>query len=1010
MKTRKVLCYIITVIMVISSIRFLAFADTNDEWNTYTTASGISISLPKSFPRVLWNTMPADSPILKNNGLSIEMVEQNYKVAGLELQGTSSEVYAESSINNLVSVIMLFEKNAPATPDEASLLAGYKDKMREVTQNSFNDLVYFGSGIITIDGVTLFKVFCQTSEKSNIRLYQYSLITDSGKQYELNIAAVAADQNTGKTLPFPENSDEAMDKFTSSVIYNSYLSDDLISKAVKLEGEPFRMTTGDYPAAATLEGIDTDKQNAASSAGSTSTSTPTSTGNNPKSAQTLYEKFISFEFPMGIILAGLVLLLLLGCRLPKGKEWQEEPLGMESAKAIKGFATVCIIIHHLSQQLMESAGVLAPFSEFGVLFVGIFFFFSGYGLYTSLKTKEDYLKGFLKKRLTTILVPFFVCTAVFVVAAFICGRLFSPLSLLSVFSGWTMINQHMWYIIEIAIFYVAFFVIYKLIKNRTVATVVMTVFVLLVMTGSLLLGHGENGACDSWFQGEWWYNASLLFIFGIIVSQNADALRKLARKFYSVLLIIFGWLTVGFYFLTHNALMRWSYWSETPEDPKYLDKLRCLGIQFPWILFFVCFVLLVMMKVKFGNPVLKFLGSISLELYLTHNLFLTGLKDNTIASIPSASMYMVLTILLSIGLAAVVSGVDKYLIALILGKKKTASDPDEVSLNKTAGRISSIDIMRIVMSFLVVCIHVPFAGAAGSVFITFGKTAVPFFLAVCGYMLYREDSQEMMKRLIKQTKRILIFYIGSIVFYVAANVVNIALNTGSFAAAKELYTANTIPDLLLYNYLPFAEHLWFFGSLLYALIIMLILNKLKVLKKSVFAGPVLIAAYVVLSHLEIGGSYYQLRNAVLVGLSYTMTGMLIRIYEDKILKIRFIAPILVILFVACCTGAIIELNVYKQGTAVPFISCEIMTFVMLLLCLRFKDFGKGTFMAELGRTCSLPIYVMHIFVLMFLPRLIPVNTGFFANFGAVTVFAVTAVLVFWYESIKKAIVETKHEK
>lgn len=1241
MKTRKILCLILTLIMVISSIPFLTFADEQEVWNTYTTESGLSISLPKTFDQVMWDAMPEDSPVLKKNGFTKDVVIQNYKYYGMVFQGSTAKVYEESSLHGLIAVVMVFEKDAPATPDEASLRAGCKEKMEKVTQASFNDPKYFGSGVVDINGVTLYKVFCQTSEKSNIRLYQYSLVTDTGKQYEINIAGVAADQNTGKTLPFPENSDAAMDKFTSSIINNIKFSDELashavklegeafrmmtgdyraaatlesidttqhtaaasdaqnkwiiyttksgvsvalppecdqtiwnnipadsttlkecgitreevdqtykgfglelqspqdaifrasslrclysminvfekkapatvdeaslisqykdklsqvypntfddlkyfgagtvningltlfkifcqtskdpqirlyqyslitdkgllyeidivnhtidpdsnkdlpfpensdaamdkfassiinnikfsddqVSHAVKLEGEPFKMTTGDYPAAVTLESIDTTKHNGVAAPDSTA-------AGNADTNKTLYEKFIAFEFPMGIILAALVLLLLLGCTLPKKKEWQDEPLGMDSTKAIKGFATVSIIIHHLCQELMGRADVLAPFSEFGVLFVGIFFFFSGYGLYTSLKTKEDYLKGFLKKRLTTILVPYFVCILVFIVSAFIRGRLFSPFGLLKALTGWDMLNQHTWYIVEITILYVAFFIIYKLIKNRNAATVVMTVFVLIMMAGSLLLGHGENQACDRWFQGEWWYNATLLFIFGIIVSQNADALRKFARKFYSVLLIIFGWLTVGFYFLTHNALMRWSYWSETPEDPKYLDKLRCLGIQLPWILFFVCFVLLVMMKVKFGNPILKFLGSISLELYLVHNLFVMGLKDNSIASIPSASMYIVLTVLLSIGLAAVVSGVDKYLIALILGKKKSLSDPDEVTLNKNSGRIYSIDVMRVVMAFLVVCIHMPFAGVAGNVFKTFGKVAVPFFLAVCGYMLYRDDSQEMMKRLIKQTKRILIFYIGSVVFYVLANILYIVINTGSIEGAKQLYTAKTIPDFLLYNYLPFAEHLWFFGSLLYALIIMLILNKLKVLKNAIFAGPVLIAAYVVLSHLGIGEAY-QLRNAILVGLSYTMTGMIIRRFEDKLLKIKYITPILGILLVICCTCAIVELNVYKQGTDVPFISCEIMTFVLLLLCLRFKDFGKGTFMAEFGRTCSLPIYIMHIFVLMFLQMLIPFNTGFFMNYGAVTVFAITAVLVFWYESIKKAIVEAKHEK
>lgn len=718
--------------------------------------------------------------------------------------------------------------------------------------------------------------------------------------------------------------------------------------------------------------------------------------------QSLYGRITSFEIPMVVLLVALVALLFVGARFSRLGEWQESPLGLETSKAVQGFSAVCIIIHHLAQGLMERAGVLGFFSELGVLFVGVFFFFSGYGLYTSLKTKEDYLKRFLKKRLVTVLIPFYMCILVFVVCACICGASFSFVELLGVLSGWSLINSHMWYIVEIAILYLAFFVIYRLIRNRTAATAVMGLFVVLMIVGSLLLGHGEDYSCRYWFMGEWWYNSSLLFVVGIVVAKHADLFRKVARKFYLVLLPVTAALTVFLGIRTTYVLNTWSYWSEIPGvDPAYGDKFRCLAVQLPWIIVFVLFVILVMMRVRFGNPILKFLGSISLELYLIHNLFLAGLQDGTIANIKSASMYILFTILLSVGLATVLSGVDKYLISVLTGKRKELRD------QLSGSRIHSIDVMRIVMAFLVVTIHWPFNGKAGQVFITYGKTAVPFFLVVCGYLLYREDRGEMMKRLSKQAKRMLVFYVASFVFYMLVSAVDDKIHAGNISTTLSYLKPDALLDLLLYNFPRVSEHLWYLGSLLYALVVLLVLNKLKILDKVMFLGPVLVALYVVLSHLGIG-EYYQLRNAVLVGLSYTMTGMLIRRYEKKIFGLKFVTPVLWVLFAVCMVTAVFELNGYERGTGVPFVSCEILTVVIVLLCLRYPNFGKDTYAEKLGREGSLPIYIMHIFVLyIVVVSIFPEAAGFVRNYAAVTGFVITAVGAMLYKGIKHSIVSTR---
>ena len=981
---RKFLCFLFSIVLVVTSAFSVSYADTAEEGKVCTTPSGITLTIPNGFENILWPGIDENDPLLASYGLNKSNVQAMYEQGGIELQcnkgidGVMGGAGDNPTTDKAIQVI-IFEKNAPS-----DLNSTYAENIQPMSPASFGNTEAFGYGMIDVNGIPVYKIVSQVSGDNALRLNQYTLVTRSGKMHQISIMLMSDPEK--KILSYTDEDIKLLEEASEKIIGSIKLSEELAADVITPEGaQPFKMATGEG-ADNTAEAPSGDK-----------------TGTVPENnqAKTFFQAVTNLSIPTYIILIALALLLFIGIKPSKLREWQEEPLSLDRSKAIQGFAAVAIIVHHLAQELAQDAGAIGFFTELGVLFVGIFFFFSGYGLYTSLKTKENYLKGFLKKRLVTILVPFYMCILVFTAAACICGTRFTPLQLLGVLSGWSLINQHMWYIVEIAILYIAFFLIYRLIKNRTAATVVMSIFVIAMMAGSLMLAHGKDMSASGWFQGEWWYNSSFLFVIGIIVSKHSEGLRRIARKAYIIWLLVLAALLVLLGPQTVYMLRRYSYWSEIPGETRaILDKLRCLSVQLPWIICFVLFLLLIMMRVRFGNTVLKFLGSISLELYLIHNLFLKGLHDGTIFNVRSPGMYCILTILMAIGLATVISGVDKYLIALINGKKKASG---ELEL-KAGTHIHSIDVMRIVMAFFVVAIHVPFAGKAGEVFITYGKTAVPFFLVVCGYFLYRDDSGEMMKRLIKQTKRIFIFFVASNLFYAACHAVYLRVTEGSFNGMRECFTAKALTDFALYNLSPFSEHLWYLGSLLYALLIMLLLNKLKLMKFAMFLAPFLVAAYVVLSHLGIG-TPVQLRNALFVGLGYTMMGMLIRRFEKKILDHKAAAPILWILSVICVVTAIVELKGYKQGVAVPFVSCEILIYLITLLCLKYPDFGMGTFAEWLGRECTLTVYIMHMAVLYLM--LMTGNDSFFGKYGAVTVFVVTTFIAAVYKSIKNAVTAEK---
>lgn len=104
-----------------------------------------------------------------------------------------------------------------------------------------------------------------------------------------------------------------------------------------------------------------------------------------------------------------------------------------------------IILHHLTQTVTQYGqiykSVIVVMVYLGVYFTGMFFFFSGYGLYTSFLNKEDYLKNFLRKRLPAVLILFYTTNTIFVVVSLIMGYEMSVQEGLLYISGLVLLNS-----------------------------------------------------------------------------------------------------------------------------------------------------------------------------------------------------------------------------------------------------------------------------------------------------------------------------------------------------------------------------------------------------------------------------------------------------------------------------------------------------------------------------------------------------------------------------------------
>lgn len=700
--------------------------------------------------------------------------------------------------------------------------------------------------------------------------------------------------------------------------------------------------------------------------------------NNQKENNGVWEKINRAEFPLWIIWIFLAGILLWKVNPAKRKELHEDALSLDNSKGLLGFFALLIILHHMVQTIgVDKAGSLGFLENVGVCFVGIFFFFSGYGLYYSYKKKTDYLHGFLKKRMPSILVPFYVCILVFILVNIAAGEKFKGIEVVRYLSGFLLLNPQMWYVVEIALFYILFYLVFRLVKNENIAITVLGGLIVAVIGLSLLSGHGEH-----WYQGEWWYNTSFLFLIGIIFAKFKEKIMAVTQKTYWVLFLICVVLTVIFYRASLYMLNTYSYWSETVEDPGYADKLRCFSCQFPMVIFFVLSVLLLTMKLQFKNPILNFLGKISLELYLIHNLFIQYFNSNAMISIKSKSMYIIFVIAFSILLAWLLHGFNQYLIHALTGKNKKNDLQEEKAVHN-----HSIDCFRIIACFLVVCIHIPFRNTMGAIFIAFGKTAVPFFLVVCGYFLYREDDSEFFKRLKKLAKRIFLLTIFVNLLFMGVTYITMFLVGSNQNFINLYFTKSNIENFLFYNMSPFADHLWYLGSLLYALVILIILVKCRVHKYIMFLSPVLLGVYIYLSKTG-DTEFFVYRNALLVSLPYVMMGCLIHRYEKILVSVK--GYVYLLLAVILSITNVLEYMSYKT-TAIPFYSAELLVYVIVLILLKYPNMGAGTKMERAGNKYSLFIYIAHIIPILYINNVMKSSNALIDNFGPIVIFGLTFV-------------------
>ncbi len=333
-----------------------------------------------------------------------------------------------------------------------------------------------------------------------------------------------------------------------------------------------------------------------------------------------------FNVPYFLYTAFLIMIALPGISFAKKRAYIDVPHDRGTFKQLFGLYSVVILLHQLNERLAyfpEYGGELVYYRPAGTLLMGFFFFFLGYEAVKGLHNDKDYLKRFPVHRIGMVLCTFYICNFAYIFVTLMRGDRYPAEVLIKAFIGIVLLNDHMWFLVELLLLYTVFYIVFRFVKKEFIQYGCMLITIVSIIVVSFLAGHDLRGkTISNWFEGEWWYNTILLFFAGMMVARHYDKIIRFLKKwFYPVLIVAI----VGFLICfdgTDYVMLNFGYWTETVMTMGYFDKAVTLAVQFPLNVCFTAIVFLLMMKIKVNNRVLDFMGAIGLCAIMMQNTIL----------------------------------------------------------------------------------------------------------------------------------------------------------------------------------------------------------------------------------------------------------------------------------------------------------------------------------------------------------------------------------------------------
>ena len=274
-------------------------------------------------------------------------------------------------------------------------------------------------------------------------------------------------------------------------------------------------------------------------------------------------------------------------------------------------------------------------------------------------------------------------------------------------------------------------------------------------------------------------------------------------------------------------------------------------------------------------------------------------------------------------------------------------------------RNQTLDLLKFVSAFAVVCIHYMFYGSAGEIARALSRFAVPFFFAISGYFAYNNNS----KKILQKAKHIFFVYAGSFLLYFFYSAFKYILSSRPISEYFLSYLdTSTILDFFILNVTVSSAHLWFLPALIYCYLLYFAIKKkcpenVMIIVSFIFMGFYLFAEEV-FPIFEIHIPKYIYANVFFRAFPCFVLGFAAKKYQlfikEKIsTKTSFGILIL----------GIIEtvLSVVLFGNSITYFGSILMTSSLLFLAIQYEHKTYNNTLVKLSKQSTF-IYVFHVAV------------------------------------------------
>ncbi|WP_168082344.1 acyltransferase family protein [Massilimicrobiota sp. SW1139] len=295
---------------------------------------------------------------------------------------------------------------------------------------------------------------------------------------------------------------------------------------------------------------------------------------------------------MDIILVIFGLLCLYNLKIVK---CNDNYVSISQTQQINGIFVFLILMSHFVTYIDTASSLHNSYMIFRQflkqLVVTTFLFFSGYGMYESLKKKKENYINKIPQRFLKLLFQFDMAVFLFLILAIILGKDLSFKHVLLSFLAWEGLGNSYWYIFVVLSLYVCMFLSFKITNHKSPLSIILfTICSVGLIYFFIRVGKTSN-----------WYNTIMCFAAGMWFSYFRDKLDRIVDKNLLIYILMLA-VSILIFFVSHYYMF------------DSLIAYEIMGI------FFCLTIVLISKKVVFNNPILSFFGQHVFSIYILQRI------------------------------------------------------------------------------------------------------------------------------------------------------------------------------------------------------------------------------------------------------------------------------------------------------------------------------------------------------------------------------------------------------